>query len=61
MISVYVSITETTKVGRSPNPFLKNYLFIGNELTLMLPEDIQKQKEALLWLATQLEQEAQKL
>lgn len=59
MISIFLPLTASTavKLDGKFNDLLK----IGNELVFMLPHDTKEKKEALLWLATQLEQEARKL
>jgi hypothetical protein len=43
------------------NENYSDHLNVGKELVFMLPNDAKEKKEALLWLATQLEQEARKL
>lgn len=62
MSEVFVSakITESVNVW-SGTGVLSHLVYVGNYLSLSLPYDAQKRKEALLWLATQLEQEARKI
>jgi len=59
MIKIFMPLTANTMVKMNEN--FSNHLNVGNELVFMLPHDDKEKKEALLWLATQLEQEARKL
>ena len=61
-MSIFVNavITETVKVNGGTGA-LSHLVYVGNNLALSLPHDAQKRKEALFWLATQIEQEARKL
>lgn len=59
MIKIFLPLTANTMVKK--NETFGDHLNVGNELVFMLPHDDKEKKEALLWLATQLEQEARKL
>ena len=59
MIKIFMPLTANTMVKMNEN--FSDYLNVGNELVFTLPHDDKEKKEALLWLATQLEQEARKL
>jgi len=59
VIKIFLPLTANTTVKMQEN--FSNHLGVGNELVFMLPHDDKEKKEALLWLATQLEQEARKL
>lgn len=59
-IFVTATVDEKTRVCTGSAP-LSHFVHIGDGLSLSLPLDIEKRKEALLWLATQLDQEARKL
>ena len=59
MIKIFLPLTANTvaKLDKKPSA----YLNVGKELVLILPHDENEKKEALFWLATQIEQEARKL
>lgn len=59
-VTAHVEVTASTKV-KAGQGLLKNILFLDDGLALSLPSDKEQRKEALLWLATQLENEARKL
>jgi len=59
MIKIFLPLTANTMVKMNEN--FSNHINVGNELVFMLPDNENEKKEALLWLATQLEQEARKL
>ena len=59
MIKIFMPLTANTMVKMNEN--FSDHLNVGNELVFTLPHDDKEKKEALLWLATQLEQEARKL
>ena len=59
MIKIFMSLTTNTAAKLEGR--FNDRLSVGGELSLMLPYDDKEKKEALLWLATQLEQEARKL
>ena len=59
-VFVNVAIDEAIRV-HSGKSVLSHLVYVGDRLALALPHDKQKRKETLLWLATQIEQEARKL
>lgn len=59
-VFVNVKVNEAVKVWSGAG-ILSHLVYVGNCLALSLPYDAQKRKEALFWLATQIEQEARKL
>lgn len=59
MIKIFLPLTANTMAKMNEN--FSDQLNVGNELVLMLPHDDKEKKETLLWLATQLENEARKL
>lgn len=59
MIKIFMPITTNTAAKLEGR--FNDRLSVGGELSFMLPHDDKEKKEALLWLATQLEQEARKL
>ena len=59
-VIAHVEVTTSTKI-KAGEGVLKNLVFLDDGLILSLPNDDKEKKEALLWLATQLEQEARKL
>lgn len=59
-VIAHVEVTASTKI-KAGEGVLKNLVFLGDGLILSLPSDKEQRKEALLWLATQLENEARKL
>lgn len=59
MIKIFMPITTNTAAKLEGR--FNDRLRVGGELSFMLPHDDKEKKEALLWLATQLEQEARKL
>ncbi len=59
MIKIFLPLAANTTVKM--NETFCDHLNVGNELVFMLPNDAKEKKEALFWLATQIEQEARKL
>lgn len=59
-VIAHVEVTTSTKI-KAGEGLLKNLVFLDDGLILSLPKDAQERKEALLWLATQIEMEAWKL
>lgn len=59
-IFVNVKVNEAVKVWSGAG-VLSHLVHVGDCLALSLPSDKEQRKEALFWLATQLENEARKL
>lgn len=59
MIKIFLPLTTNTAAKLEGR--FNDRLRVCGELSFILPHDDKEKKEALLWLATQLEQEARKL